>query len=404
MLRAGWCGLAQAKNDSVSYDLHVANLGAMLQHVDNTNAKVAANLVVVEKLASGLSATTTDVGTLQQDVLELQIKSTGLADGIDSNRNATAGVRRELAASVKQSSAAAGKTSVRIASIERAASALEKATESNAQGIALNRQSAKSNAQGIAANKQSGALAQQQQQQQQKATNGSLKSLAASDRTHAAEFDALNTTVFSKLKAASSSSQGGGDPTLQQQVNRISENMKQYGLYTQCSVGSWSSFGKCSRECDTGESVRTRSVKPLAGFEGVADACPTAKEKAACNTGPCAKDCAVGNFSNWTACSSQCGPGTQVRTRKLLRGAVGGGSCPKLFESQKCEVNTVGKGTGCMNAVLQILEGTWTPKSTGSKGYKICAGGEIDSAAKLKPFKECQLIAGSLKFFVPARI
>ena len=53
-----------------------------------------------------------------------------------------------------------------------------------------------------------------------------------------------------------------------------------------------------------------------------------------------------------------------------------------------------------MKAVLQVLNGTWSPSSS-STTFKICSGGEIDTAAKLKPFTQCQIISGTLKFFIP---
>lgn len=91
-----------------------------------------------------------------------------------------------------------------------------------------------------------------------------------------------------------------------------------------------------------------------------------------------------------------------MRTRQLLEGAVGGGSCPKLLETQACEVNSEHDDQEeCAKAVLDILDGTWTHNSSSSSDYKVCAGGEVDSVEKLEPFKGCQLIAGNLKFFVP---
>lgn len=131
------------------------------------------------------------------------------------------------------------------------------------------------------------------------------------------------------------------------------------------------------------------------------NACPAGQEEISCNTGRCPKDCEIGDFGNWTECSSKCGPGTQVRTRPLLQGAVGGGSCPKLLESQACEINSSDDQEGCTNAVLGILNGTWQQDSASSKNYKVCAGGEIDTVEKLAPYKGCQLIAGNLKFFIP---
>ena len=84
-----------------------------------------------------------------------------------------------------------------------------------------------------------------------------------------------------------------------------------------------------------------------------------------------------------------------------MRGAEGGGACPKLFETQACEVNPADDAEGCTQAVLEILDGTWSPDDASNADYTVCTGGEVDNAAKLAPFKDCQLISGNLKFFIP---
>lgn len=66
------------------------------------------------------------------------------------------------------------------------------------------------------------------------------------------------------------------------------------------------------------------------------------------------RNCQVGGWTSWSACSRQCGTsGVQFRTRGLLQGASCGGSCPYfLREMQACNRGNCRNGgtphsTGC---------------------------------------------------------
>lgn len=50
-------------------------------------------------------------------------------------------------------------------------------------------------------------------------------------------------------------------------------------------------------------------------------------------------DCQVGEWGDWSPCSSSCGAGTQERKRSVLRAESNGGvSCPDLHQTKQCEV------------------------------------------------------------------
>ena len=51
-------------------------------------------------------------------------------------------------------------------------------------------------------------------------------------------------------------------------------------------------------------------------------------------------DCVVGNWSDWSPCSTKCGVGTMERVRKVLvQNQNGGLRCPRLLRRRKCVEN-----------------------------------------------------------------
>lgn len=95
----------------------------------------------------------------------------------------------------------------------------------------------------------------------------------------------------------------------------------------------WSSFSACSRTCNGGTQVRTRTCQNGDACEG------QNSQERSCNT----EDCVVGKYitilvitpsvysvyyieptwgqwSSWSACSDSCGTGTRMRSRQCLNG------------------------------------------------------------------------------------
>jgi hypothetical protein len=67
-----------------------------------------------------------------------------------------------------------------------------------------------------------------------------------------------------------------------------------------------------------------------------------------CRAGVCAGvatpvDCVVSDWGGWSACSADCGGGTQTRTRSIVTPAsCGGNACPTTTDSQPCNPQACG--------------------------------------------------------------
>lgn len=118
-----------------------------------------------------------------------------------------------------------------------------------------------------------------------------------------------------------------------------------------CVLGTWSSWGTCSKPCGLGTQTRTRSVvtAPVAGGK----ACEATQEVQQCNVNPCIVNCKQSDWSAWSACSATCGKGTQSRTRTTVVQPVAGGvACGATVETQEC--------TGLPVCPVDCVMGDWT--------------------------------------------
>merc|ERR1711964_243613 len=104
-----------------------------------------------------------------------------------------------------------------------------------------------------------------------------------------------------------------------------------------CQAGDWGGYGKCNKACGGGKQTRSRPVTVPAKHGGLK--CGKLQEHRECNTQSCPKkkDCAVGEWSEFTQCSRNCGGGEEVRKRKVKHLAEHGGrTCPTLKEVRTC--------------------------------------------------------------------
>ena len=105
-----------------------------------------------------------------------------------------------------------------------------------------------------------------------------------------------------------------------------------------CRVGDFDVFSTCTQPCGGGTKTRNRTVVVSPSGEGAA--CPSLEETVECNTQPCpppSVDCEVGEFTEFSPCSRECGGGFKTRTREVSAPPTGeGAACPDLSETVGC--------------------------------------------------------------------
>eukprot|EP01062_Namystynia_karyoxenos_P036408 TRINITY_DN26517_c0_g1_i2.p1 TRINITY_DN26517_c0_g1~~TRINITY_DN26517_c0_g1_i2.p1 ORF type:complete len:1483 (+),score=380.93 TRINITY_DN26517_c0_g1_i2:63-4451(+) len=106
-----------------------------------------------------------------------------------------------------------------------------------------------------------------------------------------------------------------------------------------CRVTPWSNWSACSVNCGGGEQVSTRSIQQSAAGSGTP--CPTnLVRRRVCNTDSCGSDCQVSAWSTFSACTVSCGGGFRRRQRTVLRPpALGGDPCPALEATEPCNLD-----------------------------------------------------------------
>jgi hypothetical protein len=132
-----------------------------------------------------------------------------------------------------------------------------------------------------------------------------------------------------------------------------------------CAVGDWSGWSACTAKCGGGlqERARDKLVEPAHG--GVP--CEETTEAKSCNLQSCDKDCELTDWTAWTDCSKACDGGSSSRKKTILVGLMGAGTCPAIrdperMQSQSCNVMP------CKNALLTFKYFKFTPDKLRDNG------------------------------------
>lgn len=100
-----------------------------------------------------------------------------------------------------------------------------------------------------------------------------------------------------------------------------------------CAMSEWSGFSRCSADCGGGVAERVRRVKVHPRYEGTP--CGEQTETIACNMQACDTDCALGEWSAWSRCSKQCNTGHRVQHKHITEAAHGRGKCPAYNAAER---------------------------------------------------------------------
>ena len=123
-----------------------------------------------------------------------------------------------------------------------------------------------------------------------------------------------------------------------------------------CKVSAWGEWGVCDTNCGPGTQTRYRTITKSAETGGTCKlslsesrSCNTQK-KCISNKNP--NNCVAGAWGEWGVCDTNCGTGTQTRSRTVETPAENGGSgCSPLIQTQSCNENAcpTQQGNNCGN-------------------------------------------------------
>ena len=125
--------------------------------------------------------------------------------------------------------------------------------------------------------------------------------------------------------------------TTTQEEEQTTTDPKPVATKIDCAVSNWSDWSACDADCGGGTRIRSRTITQEAQNGGAA--CGDLSESQACNTDACAVNCELSSWGDWSGCSNPCGGGEQTRSRSVLREAEHGGTaCGELSSSRPCNV------------------------------------------------------------------
>jgi len=137
-----------------------------------------------------------------------------------------------------------------------------------------------------------------------------------------------------------------------------------------CAMGDWSGWSACSKDCGGGVEVRARHTKQESAHGG--DVCESNEDTRQCNGFACTADCVIDDWSEWTPCSQQCGGGIISRRKTEITPPRGEGKCEDenaktRFERKECNMHQCPDNVMCesMVDVLVVVDGSGSLRASG---------------------------------------
>lgn len=144
---------------------------------------------------------------------------------------------------------------------------------------------------------------------------------------------------------------------------------------TDCQMGAFGEWTLCSRECGGGTRQRARSIVGHPAHGG--QPCGNVLEQEVCNPHACSQDCHLSPWSVWSGCSRSCDGGQLARTKRVLRPASGGGTCPRedaaeRLDTQECNAMPCAESVGCHSHVdwVILVDGSGSAAAAGLAAQK----------------------------------
>merc|ERR1719316_267413 len=103
-----------------------------------------------------------------------------------------------------------------------------------------------------------------------------------------------------------------------------------------CVMDKWEEWSECSRACGGGATARHRTVVQEPSEGGVP--CGETTQEQLCNIEPCDLDCTLTEWSEWSTCSKSCMKGHKTRYRHVLHAPLGDGECPPETDISRREL------------------------------------------------------------------
>merc|ERR1719487_413602 len=130
-----------------------------------------------------------------------------------------------------------------------------------------------------------------------------------------------------------------------------------------CELQAWSGWSKCTAECGGGVQQRLKEVKQAMKYDG--KPCGATSESRACNQASCEKDCVLSDWTTWSKCSKDCNGGTRKRIKYIKEKAVGEGTCADKWDETRleykkcnnfgCELEIMDEPKVCNNSIDVVL-------------------------------------------------